>query len=928
MFLPKSYAAFFAMCFLFLLVSLGAKSQVIKGKVLDTNTGEPLVGASVKLDGTKYITLVKLDGTFSFSKIPAGTYKVIITHAGYKRPAEEAVITVAANEIKTISISLEPSSTELESVTISSAGGSDKGARRLEKSADPILNVLSAKTIQLLPDITVANALQRVSGVTIEKSGSGEARYPIIRGMEKRYINTLVNGIKIPSPDNKNRFIPLDLFPSELLERLEVSKSLTPSMEGDAIGGTINLVMKDAPQDKLFQVNASLGYNAILSDQTYQKFDNGSMNKQSPGERNGSNYVAVPGDFSVGHLNYTSKSFPVNSTFGITFGNRFGKDKKFGFIASGSYQNIFRGTTSNFFLPNSQPGLNNIPLFSDLQFRKYSVQSQRIGLNGKLDYAVNKNNKITLANTFVRLNDFQSRTIYDTVALNSLVTASQRSTWQYQSIYNSTLSGNHKLNASLKLDWNLVYSIANNHIPDQSEFSHQYAIVATSLTADKIQGMTRRWSHNSDKDYAGYLNVTKNFDLLKRSFELKAGGLLREKNRSNYYNSYSLDPTLGEVYTNINNAVFIFNPTSAGVGSKDGNDYTFKEKISSGYVQGKWQLTKKLEALGGVRVEHTDQSYVTELGKDVDASIGKINYTDVLPSIQFKYALKKNQNLRFAYYRALARPGFAELVPDGPQGEFFKELGNPVGLEHTLADNLDLRYELYMPGAGQVLLGVFYKNIQDPIEISLVKPGLGNNLPISNSLVLIPVNIGTATNYGFEAVVTKYFGVFGVSANYTYTKSSITNNNLFYSSRNSSGQIVSSLVSETRPLQGQSNHVGNLSLIYKNPKIGLDIQAAMVYTGERISFLSPFLGLNYWQSPTTQLDFSFEKRIVKKLTFYGKINNLTNAPYELSLHQSYNEYLKTSGARALALQSDPDKKIIIQKDFYKTSYLFGLRYKL
>ncbi|MGG2309856.1 TonB-dependent receptor plug domain-containing protein, partial [Salmonella enterica] len=91
--------------------------------------------------------------------------------------------------------------------------------------ADPIINVLSAKTIQLLPDITVANALQRVSGVTIEKGSTGEGRYPIIRGMEKRYINTLINGIKIPSPDNKNRFIPLDLFPSDLLERLEVSKT-------------------------------------------------------------------------------------------------------------------------------------------------------------------------------------------------------------------------------------------------------------------------------------------------------------------------------------------------------------------------------------------------------------------------------------------------------------------------------------------------------------------------------------------------------------------------------------------------------------------------------------------------------------------------------------------------------------------------------
>ncbi|MDP4265612.1 MAG: TonB-dependent receptor, partial [Bacteroidota bacterium] len=434
--------------------------------------------------------------------------------------------------------------------------------------------------------------------------------------------------------------------------------------------------------------------------------------------------------------------------------------------------------------------------------------------------------------------------------------------------------------------------------------------------------MDRLWSHNSDKDYAGYLDITKNLKILHNPFELKAGTLLRSKTRDNFYNSYSLDPVLGEVYTNINSAVFIFNPASSGVPALNGNNYTFKENISAGYIQGKWQLTSKLEALGGVRVEYTHQHYETGLTKEVDARSGTIQYTDVLPSIQFKYALTRNQNFRLAYYKALARPGFAELIPDGPDGEFFKEVGDPKNLQHTIADNLDIRYELYSGNADQVLLGAFYKSIQDPIEISAVKPLNVNNL------YLEPVNIGNATNYGFEAVVTKFFGVFGISANYTYTKSSITNDSLIYSYRNAAGSIVSTRVSETRPLQGQSNHVGNLSLIYKNPKIGFDFQAALVYTGERITFISPYAGLNYWQAPTTQVDLSFEKRIVKKLTIYGKINNLTNAPYELSLHQSYNTYLKTSGSRALALQTDPDNKIIIQKDYYKTSYLFGLRYKL
>ena len=101
----------------------------------------------------------------------------------------------------------------------------------------------------------------------------------------------------------------------------------------------------------------------------------------------------------------------------------------------------------------------------------------------------------------------------------------------------------------------------------------------------------------------------------------------------------------------------------------------------------------------------------------------------------------------------------------------------------------------------------------------------------------------------------------------------------------------------------------------------------MVYTGERVALVSPYYGLDYWQAPTTQLDISFEKTIVKKISVYGKINNLTNTPYMLHLHQSYTAYLATSGSRPLALQTDPDKQITVQKDFYKTSYLFGVRYK-
>ncbi|MEI7588365.1 MAG: TonB-dependent receptor [Chitinophagia bacterium] len=900
-------------------ITISVFAEGVKGRVVDANNGEPLVGATVTLN--KQTTYVKLDGTYQFKNVGVGKYTLTIAYTGYLSESKEVQI-ASANETKTVDVNLRSTTANLSSVTVSASNkDNDNSIRRLEKVADPIINVLSSKNIQLLPDITVANALQRVSGVTIEKSGSGEARYPIIRGMEKRYINTLVNGIKIPSPDNKNRFIPLDLFPSELLERLEVGKSLTPSLEGDAIGGTINLVMKDAPDHLIVQGNLAGGFNTSFPDQTYSQFDNSTMKYSSPQQIHGSSYVANYTDLPVGHLNYTSLSNPTNSTFGLTVGNRFGKDNKFGFIISGSYQNIYRGTTSNFFLPNSQPGLNNIPLFSDLQLRKYSVQSQRKGVNAKLDYRLNKNNKISLFNTYVHLDDYQTRFIWDTVALNSVVDNSQRSQWTFQSINNTTLQGEHKLSNADKLDWSLAYSVASSKTPDQTSFTHQYAIVATSLTADKLQSMSRLWSSNTDKDVSAYLNYTKNTTLFNRDIELKAGGLIRDKNRDNYYINYSLKPVLGSVYTTINNAPFIFN-TGDGSPSLNGNNYTFEEKISAGYVQGKWNLSNRLELLGGFRAENTNQHYETLLTNDVQAKSGTIQYTDVLPSAQMKFALTPNQNLRFAYYRAIARPGFAELIPDGADGEFFKEVGDPVNLKHTVADNIDLRYELYSKGSDQLLFGGFYKDIQNPIEISAVKP---QNI---NSLYLQPVNIGKATNFGFELVATKFIGSFGISANYTYTKSSITNDSLIFSSRNTAGQIVSKRVSETRPLQGQSDNVGNLSFIYKNPKIGFDFQTAIVYTGERISFVSPYAGLNYWQSPTTQLDISFEKKIGKHFSFYGKINNLTDAPMELSLHQSYNSYMAASGSRALALQTDPANSIIIQKDYYRTTYLFGIRYKL
>lgn len=215
---------------LFVAFSILASAQTIRGKVTDAATGEPLVGATVSLENTKFATIVNLDGSYVLKNVPAGRYEIKVKYSGYEKATEKNVEIKAGEDVKGINFQLKTESKELDNVIIRSSKNveTDKAARGIEQKSDIVQNILSQKAIELSPDVTVANSLQRISGISIERSSSGEGRYAIIRGMDQRYNSTLVNGIKIPSPDDKFRYVPMDLFPSDLLERLEVIKSLTP----------------------------------------------------------------------------------------------------------------------------------------------------------------------------------------------------------------------------------------------------------------------------------------------------------------------------------------------------------------------------------------------------------------------------------------------------------------------------------------------------------------------------------------------------------------------------------------------------------------------------------------------------------------------------------------------------------------------------
>ncbi|HTJ12584.1 MAG TPA: TonB-dependent receptor [Dinghuibacter sp.] len=921
-----------------------AQAQTLRGKVFDSNTGEPLTGATVVLEHTHYTTTVQLDGAFVFRHLPSGKYIIDVTTVGYQHSKPQEVELTAD---VTVNIGMTPSAITLQETTIvGSAGGSDHVARRLEQRSDMVQNILSARTIELSPDITVANAIQRVSGVTIQRDNTGDGRYAIIRGMDQRYNNTLVNGIKIPSPDDKYRFVPMNIFPSEMLERLEVIKALTPSMEGDAIGGTMNLVMKNAPDHFLLTANASGGYSTLFSSRPFTAFNHSGIPKKSPAEIHGNDYPAPATDFTNSNLLYSQKSNPINELVGLTIGDRFAGGK-LGIILSASYQNIYKGSISERLVPDAQPLTAPVPNTlnpSDSYVRQFNTQTNRLGLQNKIDYFFNSRNKISLFNMYLHQNEYETRFTPDssTAGLNStptqtLVSPEYRSRWQIQDIYNGTLHGEHQLSNRVKFDWNGVYSFAKQNIPDMSTITWTELVnydasgdgkitnISNTVPKGTSNAITHRWQHNTDQDLAGYANLGYTPTLFNRLVEFQAGGLYRYKTRNNYNNEYALQALNGGApFTNVNDVQPYFQATGDNQGSTTANNamtYTAHEKVGSGYLQARFMLVQNLQVLGGVRVENTVDDYNTVLPET--STIGKsgtISYTDVLPSVHFKYSVAKNQNIRLSYFKSISRPGFGDLVPitDNSNDEF-TFLGNPL-LLHVRADNLDARYELFPGIADQFLVGAFYKKIENPIEYYVT------NVNGPSSLYIKPQNSGEATNYGLEAVFTKFFGMFGVSANYTYTHSSVTTPKRLYTLSN--GSIQTFNVNQTRPLQGQANNVGNISLLFKSQKIGLDVQLALAYTGDRIAQVSPYANLDIWDKPFTQLDLSLEQRLAKHFTFFGKVNNLTNAPnkeYIKFPYKTVNSNLP--GGYQVPFQDAGSNYTVAQKDIYKLSFQGGIRYK-
>lgn len=892
----------------------------ISGVVYDTEYKQPLTSVTVSIKGTDIYDFSGMDGSFKFNNLAQGSYELVFTYLGYNTHIE----TILLKENTTLNINLSEESQLLESVVITSVRdfSTDANARADERKADNVINILSARSIELSPDLTVANIMQRVSGVSLERNSNGDGQYAIVRGMDKRYNYTLVNGIKIPSPDAKNRYVPLDIFPSDLLDRLVVSKSLLPNMEGDAIGGVIDMRMKDAPARFSVSLNTGIGYNMLNQQRPFRTFDRSAVNNQSPNRANGPGYQAKLSDFPYNNLNFSDINNPVNQFYSFSVGNRF-FNNKLGWILAASHQNTFRGANS-LFMSTFVDQEDNNPYYEIMQLREFSTEQKRTGLHTKLDFKPNSSNKLNLYLAYMDLQEMEVRSRIDTILKigrgqgpgTGRVELRERSRQRLQKIFNTTLQGEHALSQKLNVDWSLVYSFAKNDDPDLVELQWLTGVVRNldgEYEYEPIlynRDFNRRWSNNSDTDLASYLNMGYLQNVFGTEVNFTFGGLFRNKDRTNVFDSYLFRTApITQVWSgDVNDYTFtLFNNIGTPT---DPLNYNCTENVAAAYAMFRFQI-KKTQFMGGIRNETTWFSWVTNSPPQVQGRVGDIQYNDLLPSLHVKYMPTNKTNIRASYFSSLSRPNFFEVIPYDINEEDFRERGNP-NLNRTRANNLDLRYEYFPSTLDQFLVGLFYKRIIDPIESALLIQG--------QTIFLQPNNFGTATNWGVEMDVTKYYKNIGVRAFYTFTSSQISTSKIVRF-RDAQGNLTSRNENQTRPLQGQSRHISNVALLYKNQKAGLDLQLAMVYTGDRIISVSPYLDNDIWQRGFVQLDFSVDQKIYKGLTMYAKINNILNTPLlaDIRLPNTFNP--------EQAPYLDSSKSVLVREDFYWQTLLIGIKYK-
>lgn len=919
--------ALFVCNFAFADVETQTKRGSLTGRIIDSSY-LPLPGATLLIEELKQGTSSDVNGFYRVEGIKPGVYTLRVSYIGYDSVVKK--ITIGEGVLEE-NIELKEGIVLDEVIVTGFLQGQNKALNQQRTSVN-ITNVVSADQVGRFPDANIGDALKRVPGINVQYD-QGEARFGHVRGTPPEFNSVTVNGNRIPSAEAETRSVQLDLVPSDMIQTVEVNKVVTPDMDADAIGGSINLVTKSNPYKQRISGTLGGGYNYLVDKMQY--------------------------------------------TAGALYGNRFktGEDSSFGMIFSYSYQKNDLGSDN--IEADWRKAKDGSVYIKDFQQRTYLLMRERKSYSAAFDYKFNNNHKLELKGIYNHRRDWENR--YRLRYRN--MSKKKDGSWQAeirrqtkggvrdtkfrrledQKSMDFSLGGRHHL-GSVRMDWKGAYAKASEERPNERYISYRARKINVSpdisdprkpmvtVLDPKYTDLNSNFSlRKIIEEFRFTDEVDKNFKLDFRiplakgdyASKLRIGGRYRmkEKQRGNTFYEYKpkdkksfhqralylggidvskADYNAGSKYQaghfvdrNFLGELDLNNPSKFSkekVLEEEAGNFEAEENVLASYVRYDQKIGDKFETVAGIRIEKTNLEYagreliVNDKGK-VEAlnktKSEKDNYVNILPSFIAKYEFSKNSQLKFGWTNTIARPRYYDLVPHSEMDlEDMKiKIGNPE-LKPTKAMNFDLIGEHYFESMGLVSAGVFYKQITDFIVEQQLEDYKYNQREWKRFVK--PINGGDAQLYGFEFSFQRnldflpgFFKNFGFYGNYTYTKSKVENFQ------------VEGRKDEELSLPGTPENTFNASLFYETKKI--TIRASLNYADEFIDEVGSSTFFDRYYDKATHLDFNVNYAINKNVNIFGEINNVLNQP--LRYYQGI-------------------KERVMQEEYYGLKVNFGLKINL
>lgn len=828
----RNSASFLLALACFLLLSIPTQAQTertpaqggkgaITGRVTD-RSGGVLQGAQISVEPVGLTAVSDVQGQFFINDLDLGSYTITVTYVGFAKFTQ--TVNVVAGQAASVEVKLSLQSENQEVLVTAERPSAEAEAINIERTADNIVQVLPAQVIRSLPNANMADALGRLPSVTLERD-EGEGKYVQVRGTEPRLTNTTINGINVPSPEPGVRQIKFDAIPADIVESVEINKTLQANMEGDGIGGSVNLVTKTATERPTVSLSGMGGYTPIV---------------------NGRSLTEEAG----------------------TIGQRFGASKRFGVLIGGSYDWNGRGIDDIEPVPDIATLANGrtVSWKDGMDIREYRYFRTRWGLAGSADYTLGQGSNIYFRGLYSDFHNYGERWAYTltdntpgiqllapgnvgcpTSTGTTVAPCTAPPTFNAQlrnpdiGVGSLMLGGRHvqattwfswDLSASRSFYGNAPYSTAvfnstlttsacqydpaatkNQYLPQWSAACFTEGYNPANLALNNIN---RSLGHSAQLNLQAAGAGAKRYHLGSRLATIEIGGSFRNVHKfadtyrltlvpngtvllssfpnrltnNNYYNGgnyelgYNANYEDAIAFANANPSAF----TSSSTFGQDPSFYNLVEKVSAGYVMNTIELSSRFRLIAGVRFEGTTDRVVNfSVGpSSLTPNSFSGSYVTVLPSASVRYAVGSNSYLRFVYARGLSRPQEQDIAQaldwtlaanGGNRGAI--TFGN-ANLKAETGDDIDILFDHYLNPFGIISFGYFYKYLHDPIIahtffLDNYQPPGG---PLGNWLATQPVNAGSAWISGLEAAYLQHFsslpgawGGLGLSANYGYTAS-------------------------------------------------------------------------------------------------------------------------------------------------------------